>query len=214
MIDAIVPAHDEEPTVAAVAGALVDSGVFRRVIVVDDGSSDGTAAEAARAGAEVLRLSPNRGKAEAMLAAVAQSNAQAFGFFDADLYGLAPEHARLLAAHYALGFDMVCGLRDYGWLNPVQVGSMPLMTGERIVARWVLENLPRSCWKGYAIETAMNFVVDRAGGSTCLVPMKGVTIRNKVSKVGWLQGMSGHAKMLWQMYDAHTHLHDTGLCEL
>ena len=38
------------------------------VLVVDDGSSDGTGAEAAAAGARVLRLEPNRGKGAALKA--------------------------------------------------------------------------------------------------------------------------------------------------
>jgi hypothetical protein len=55
-IDAIVPAHNEESTVANVARALIQSGAFGRVIVVDDGSTDNTAEQAKLGGAEVVRL--------------------------------------------------------------------------------------------------------------------------------------------------------------
>lgn len=208
MIDAIVPAHNEAPTVAAVARAILDSGVFRRVLVVDDGSTDETAREAENAGAEVLRLSPNRGKAEAMLAGIKTSDAEAFGFFDADLIGFRPEHARLLADHFALGFDQVCGLRDYGALNAMQAVT-PVMTGERIVRRWIVDELPKTCWRGYAIESAINFLVDQNGGSTCLVPMPGVTIRNKTQKVGVVEGWIRHFRMARQMRDAHRSLRET-----
>ena len=214
-MDAIIPAHNEQATVGGVASAVVLSHLFRRVTVVDDGSTDETGTRAAQAGAEVLRLDPNRGKAEAMLAAVVQSDADAFAFFDADLIGFRPEHAVSLADHFDAGFDMVCGLRDYGLLN-VFSAVMPLMTGERIVRRWVLEALPATCWQGYAIETAMNYVVDSNGGSTCLVPMSGVRIINKVSKVGWFEGMIANIRMLRQMNDAGSALRrsEGGTCSV
>jgi len=50
---------------AVVVGAAAHVG---RVLVVDDGSRDGTAAAAAAAGAEVLRQPENRGKGAAILA--------------------------------------------------------------------------------------------------------------------------------------------------
>ncbi len=60
---AIVPAHDEAPRIAAVVRAAME---HLPVLVVDDGSADGTAGVAASAGAEVLRLHPNAGKGAAL----------------------------------------------------------------------------------------------------------------------------------------------------
>ena len=63
---AIVPAHDEGPRIEAVV-----RGASRHlpVLVVDDGSSDDTAARAEAAGARVLRQVPNQGKGAALRAA-------------------------------------------------------------------------------------------------------------------------------------------------
>jgi len=62
----IIPARDEADRIrATVAGAASLPGVGL-VIVVDDGSSDGTAAAARSAGASVVRHSRSRGKAAAM----------------------------------------------------------------------------------------------------------------------------------------------------
>jgi glycosyltransferase involved in cell wall biosynthesis len=63
-IAVVIPAFNEEPTVAAVVRAIPSqlAGMPTEVIVVDDGSSDATAAEAASAGALVCRIPYNRGQ--------------------------------------------------------------------------------------------------------------------------------------------------------
>jgi glycosyltransferase involved in cell wall biosynthesis len=64
---AVIPALNAEATIErVVAGALRH---VRRVIVVDDGSADETAACAGRAGAEVSRHPENRGKGAALTTA-------------------------------------------------------------------------------------------------------------------------------------------------
>ena len=57
---AVVPAFNEESRIAAVVRGL--AGAVAGVVVVDDGSEDGTADEATRAGAEVVRQDANGGK--------------------------------------------------------------------------------------------------------------------------------------------------------
>jgi polyisoprenyl-phosphate glycosyltransferase len=215
ILDAVVPAHNEAPTVAGVVRVLLDAGALRRVLVVDDGSTDGTADTARAAGAETLVLSPNRGKAEAMLAGIArvdelardcgEEEPSSIFFCDADLLTLTPEHVRLLADHHAMGFDQTCGLRDYGSWNLLQVFA-PVMTGERIVRRWVLDAVPDTCWRGYAIETVVNYIVDRASGQTCLVPLQGLDFRNKTAKVGIVRGWLAHLAMAREMADARASL--------
>lgn len=68
---AVVPAHDEAPTVGAVVRALVGSRALEGVVVIDDGSTDDTSTVATDAGARVVRLEHNVGKGEAMLTGVA-----------------------------------------------------------------------------------------------------------------------------------------------
>ena len=73
----IIPARNEADRIAATvtaAAALDGVGV---VVVVDDGSTDGTGGLARQAGAVVLRHVRNRGKAAAM-----QSGANAVGLVD------------------------------------------------------------------------------------------------------------------------------------
>lgn len=63
-IIAIIPAYCCEASIASVVGRTREQGL--EVVVVDDGSSDGTAAVARQAGAEVLRHPYNLGKGHAL----------------------------------------------------------------------------------------------------------------------------------------------------
>ena len=68
-----IPCLDEAATLAATMGALparVDGFDVVEVVVIDDGSRDGTAALAAELGAHVIRLPATRGLARAFRAGI------------------------------------------------------------------------------------------------------------------------------------------------
>ena len=212
MLTAIVPAFNEESTVGSVVAVLRATGLD--VLVVDDGSTDQSAHRAAEAGARVITTPANSGKAEAMMLGIRHAHTDPVAFFDADLVGLHPEHVQALLDGAAKGYDMVCGLRDYGPLvNPLQL-VLPLITGERVVRRRVLDAIPRSCWRGYAIETAMNQACTALGGRVALIYMPGVTIRTKGDKLGWLRGLAGQAKMFARIYAVQECLDERGDCPI
>ena len=73
---AIVPAYQAAHSVAQVISDLLapDLGAFSKVIVVDDGSSDQTAEQAQRAGAEVLVHPHNQGKGAALKTALGRAH--------------------------------------------------------------------------------------------------------------------------------------------
>ena len=93
-----IPARDEAPTVGAVVGgvrhALTAAGggldLVDDVVVVDDGSTDGTGGVARRAGARVVRVDPGRGKGEAMARALQETDAELLVFLDADVTNFGP----------------------------------------------------------------------------------------------------------------------------
>ncbi len=88
-----IPARDEERTVGAVVAAVRQahasegggSGLVDEVLVVDDGSRDGTAVAAVAAGARVLTVRDGGGKGAAMAAGVAASGGDVVVFLDADV---------------------------------------------------------------------------------------------------------------------------------
>jgi dolichyl-phosphate beta-glucosyltransferase len=115
----VIPAYGEEArigsTVRRVKAALapVAAAGGLEVIVVDDGSGDGTADAARAAGAdEVVVLPANRGKGAAVRAGVLRARGRTIAFIDADL---AYPPAQLVHALRAVedGWDVAVGSRRH-----------------------------------------------------------------------------------------------------
>jgi Glycosyl transferase family 2 len=88
-VDAVVPARDERAVIGACVTALRHQGDGVTVTVVDDGSMDGTGAEAAAAGARVLRVEGPPagwlGKPHACATGASAGSAPWLAFVDADV---------------------------------------------------------------------------------------------------------------------------------
>ena len=119
---AAIPAYQAEPWIADVVHRT--RAVIPRVLVVDDGSDDRTAALALAAGAEVLSHGVNRGKGAALRTAFACLFAEGHSgvvTLDADGQHVPEEIPKLVAAHDA-GADLVLGTRDhlFAAMSPVR----------------------------------------------------------------------------------------------
>ena len=122
-ISAVLAAHDEEGNVGAVIrGVREHCDDLHELLVIDDGSRDGTAAEAEAAGARVLRLSPNRGKGAALLAGLREVDGDYVLFIDADGQDDPCDIPRLVEAARD-GADFVSGSR---WMGSLERGSISL----------------------------------------------------------------------------------------
>ena len=94
-----IPAHNEAATVGATVAATIPAvraGLVDEVVVIDDASADATAAEAAAAGARVIRRHRAPGKGAALAAAVAGVDADLLAFLDADVVNVAPHFVTAL----------------------------------------------------------------------------------------------------------------------
>jgi glycosyltransferase involved in cell wall biosynthesis len=80
----IVPAYNEAASIGEVLERVAALGLDSQVIVVDDGSTDGTAEIAERHGAHVIRQ-PNRGKGAAIRAAIPHVDGEIVVIQDADM---------------------------------------------------------------------------------------------------------------------------------
>jgi glycosyltransferase involved in cell wall biosynthesis len=190
VIDVVMPARDEAPTVARNVAAARACAFVREVIVVDDGSSDATADEAASAGAKVVRRDGADGsKALAMAAGVAATDADAILFVDADCTGLTGAHLDAIVRPFLDGSAvMSIGAFDYGWFWNPMVVRWPPLSGERIIPRWVFEAIPESKLAGYTIEVRINQVIAERHLPTTVQTMRGVSHRTKRDKHGPVEG--------------------------
>src|SRR5580765_1220669 len=112
----ILPAFNEEDgiedTVARVRQVLATLPCSTEIIVVDDGSTDGTGKKAAECGVRVLTHLWNRGYGAALKTGVLATNARAIMIMDADS-SYPPDAIPRLYARLGVS-DMVVGSRRLG----------------------------------------------------------------------------------------------------
>ncbi len=200
---AIVPAFNEEKTITDVVRPLVASELIDEVFVISDGSTDATSERAREAGARVHEFSHRGGKGEAMLYAVAHSDAEILAFFDADLIGLTVAHIESLLLPVVNGGRwMNIGIRDRGaffsWLSH----HLPLISGERAMRRSVFEGVPAEYMHGFMVETAINYYCRAHQLNYGAINLPGLTIRRKYQKVSWPRAVVQYIRMFWQVAKA------------
>jgi glycosyltransferase involved in cell wall biosynthesis len=109
-VSVVIPAFNEGAVIAQVVSALTAAGPWHEIIVVDDGSTDETAAHASGAGAVVVRHPYNKGNGAAVKSGIRRATGEYVLIIDGDgQHG--PEDARRLVAK--LGeYDLVIGARS------------------------------------------------------------------------------------------------------
>jgi glycosyltransferase involved in cell wall biosynthesis len=113
-VSIIIPAHNEEkgigPVLDGIASAMESEGIEHEIVVVNDGSSDGTSRAAAeRSGVRVIDLDVNRGYGAAIKQGLQIARYDLVAITDAD--GTYPPEALPALVGAMDGCDMVVGAR-------------------------------------------------------------------------------------------------------
>lgn len=108
-VSVLIPAYNEGAAIGDVVARVRAAGAWHEVIVVDDGSTDGTGERAAAAGAIVVRHPYNKGNGAAVKSGIRRATGEYVLVVDADGQHQPEDTHRLVAA---LGeYDLVIGAR-------------------------------------------------------------------------------------------------------
>ncbi len=180
-LSVLIPAYNEADRIAATVEAALLLPGASEVLVIDDGSTDQTRAVAERAGAVVVRLEKNQGKAAALMAGGREARGEFFLLLDADLGATASEAEKILGpvlqgkcamsiATFPVvpgrggGAGIVVRAARAGILRATgRVMSAPL-SGQRCLSRAAWESA-QPLAPGFGVETALTIAVLRAGFS-------------------------------------------------
>jgi glycosyltransferase involved in cell wall biosynthesis len=190
---ALIPAHDEAPRI----GPVVEAALRHvPVLVVDDGSTDGTATAAEQAGARVIQQSPNQGKGAALrtgFTAALADGVDAVITLDGDgqhdpaeIQTFLEAYARRMLAGRPT--ELVIGRRDFRRMPPVRrlsnwMGTFVLsaavgkliednQSGYRLVGRRLMAATLDSRESGFAFEVEMIAICLREGWDVEWLPIR------------------------------------------
>ena len=108
-VSVVIPAYEEAAAVGSVVQSLRASANWHEVLVIDDGSKDGTALVAATAGARVVKHPYNKGNGASVKTGIRHASGEYILIIDADGQHSASDAVRLVA--FLGEYDLVVGTR-------------------------------------------------------------------------------------------------------
>lgn len=185
-VSVVIPAFNEQQAIAEVVTGVRAAAAWREVLVVDDGSTDATAARAQAAGARVVRSPYNKGNGAAVKAGIREAQGEVVLLLDAD-----GQHdpREALALVEAVGLhDMVIGARSARDQSPVRaLGNLvftalaswltgrpvpDLTSGFRAARRERLVEILHLLPNGFSYPTTSCLAFLKAGYNVSFVPIR------------------------------------------
>lgn len=207
-IAAIVAAYNEAGNIHRVLAALTSYEVFDEVIVVDDGSDDGTSAVAATYPVRLLQHEENRGKGQAMATGAASTDADILFFCDADMYGIDDDMLDGILAPVMRGeSEMVIAMRNWRMYYVGSIVSViPMLGGQRALTRALWEKVPSIYKERFMIEIALNFYARYWGNGFLYRVCHGLRQVPKERKFGLWRGFARRMMMFTEVFLAQARL--------
>lgn len=196
-VAAIIPALNEEERITKVLDAVKESTYVNRIIVVDDGSEDGTAEVAKKKGIEVIRNDKNMGKGGALCKGLSNCTSEIILFLDADLCGLAARDVDALLKPVLSGqYDMSIGIFSNGRLTTDLAQRMaPFLSGQRAIKRNILNDIDGLEISRFGAEVALTRYVKKNNVRIKEVTLEHVSHVMKEEKLGLIRGFKERLKM-------------------
>lgn len=203
-VTAIIPAFNERRTIAYVLTALLHTPQVAEIIVVDDGSTDGTEPYIREYFPSVryFRHGTNLGKGAALSTGAQHATHDILLFCDADLIGFTPRHVAQLLMPLGSHCRLVCGVQEF--LNPFQKQSkgrsydtnqssfqefLKGLGGEKILYRVDFLQYVHRAPSGYGIEHDLLSYYHERRLPVRYVVLAGVRHRHKIWKWGLVKGL-------------------------
>lgn len=196
-ISVIIPAYNEEMTIADVIRTVKEVQEIDPIIVVSDGSTDRTVSVARNLGVEVYEIKKNIGKGGAVKKGFEKTNSDIVLFLDADLIGLKCEHIHSLINPIREELaDMTIGVFSQGrLLTDLPQLLMPYLSGQRAMKRQIIDLIPDLDLLKYGLEIAITKTVKKHGYKVSKVKLLNLTQRIKEEKYGIVEGTKKRIQM-------------------
>jgi len=201
-VSVVIPALNEEHTIAEIVRTAKTVELVDEIIVVSDGSIDNTPSIAVSCGAKVIVFPENRGKGAAIKAGVENCSGDIILLMDADLIGIKPHHIKnLLMPVIKNDADMTIGVFRHGRLaTDLAHRISPYLSGQRALKREILNEINSIAAAGYGIEIALTRYVEKNNIRVSKVELEELTHMTKEQKYGLVRGFGKRMKMYWQIY--------------
>jgi glycosyltransferase involved in cell wall biosynthesis len=191
-VNCIIPAYNEDKTIADVIYAVKEAEIVKKIVVVSDGSTDDTALIARSMGACVVELENNVGKGGAIKAGLKMCNSDIVLLLDADLIGLNKRHIySLLIPVLNDSADMSIGIFSRGRLvTDLAQKIVPQLSGQRAVKKYIVDNIPNIDLTRYGIEVALTKYVEKENIRIEEVELADMSHYTKEEKLGLARGLA------------------------
>ncbi len=200
-VTAVIPAYNEEQTIADVVKRVKNIDKIQKVIVVSDGSTDSTAEIARQYGADVIELNENVGKGGAIKAGINECGTEIILFLDADLIGLTEKHVLdLIEPVIENKADMTIGIFKNGrMVTDLAQKVTPYLSGQRAIRKSIIDRIPNIDITRYGVEVALTKYVDKYNVRVQEVDLPDMTHVTKEEKLGIIRGVQARLKMYWDI---------------